>query len=47
MDRLTITEPLKTYCKNGDSATTMYRALRRDYGLHNNRLLVVERLCKP
>ena len=26
---------IKTYYKNGDSATATYRALRGDYGLHN------------
>jgi hypothetical protein len=38
MDRLTITQRIKiikTYYKNGDSATATYRALRGDYGLHN------------
>ena len=38
MDRLTITRRIKiikTYYKNGDSATATYRALRGDYGLHN------------
>ena len=38
MDRLTITqriEIIKIYYKNGDSATTTYRALRGDYDLHN------------
>ena len=38
IDRLTITQRIKiikTYYKNGDSATATYRALRGDYGLHN------------
>ena len=38
MDRLTITQRIKMikiYSKNGDSATATYRALRKDYGLHN------------
>ena len=38
MDRLTITQRIKlikTYYKNGDSATATYCALRGDYGLHN------------
>ena len=38
MDRLTTTQRIKiikTYYKNGDSATATYRALRGDYGLHN------------
>ena len=38
MDHLTITQRIKiikTYYKNGDCATDMYRALRGDYGLHN------------
>ena len=26
---------IKTYYKNGDSATATYRALRGDYGLYN------------
>ena len=26
---------IKTYCKNGDSATARYCALREDYDLHN------------
>ena len=26
---------IKTYYKNNDSTTVTYRALRRDYGLHN------------
>ena len=26
---------IKTYYKNGDSATATYRALRGNYGLHN------------
>ena len=26
---------IKTYYKNGDSATAIYRALRGDYSLHN------------
>ena len=37
-DRLTITKRIKiikTYYKNGNSATVTYRALRGDYGLHN------------
>ena len=37
MARLTITQSIqiiKTYYKNGNSATTMYRALIADYGLH-------------
>ena len=37
-DRLTITKRIKiikTYYKNGNSVTVTYRALRRDYGLHN------------
>ena len=39
MDRLTITQrmkTIKTYYKNGDSATATERALRGDYGLHNH-----------
>ena len=38
MDRLTVTQRIsiiKTYYKNGDSATATYRALRGDCGLHN------------
>ena len=38
LDRLTITQHIrmiKTYYKNTDSATALYRALRGDYGLHN------------
>ena len=38
MDRLTITQRIKIikiYYKNGDSATTSFRNLRKDYGLHN------------
>ena len=38
MDRLTITQrikKIKTYYKNGDSATAMYHALREDCDLHN------------
>ena len=38
MDRSTITQRIniiKTYCKNGDSATAMYRALRGDYSVNN------------
>ena len=38
MGRLTITQRIKiikTYYKNYDSATAMYRALRGDYGLHS------------
>ena len=38
MDHLTITQRIKmikTYYKNGDSATATYRTLRGDYGLHN------------
>ena len=38
MDHLTIQQRIqiiKTYPKNGDSATTTYLALRGDYGLHN------------
>ena len=40
MDRFTITKrikTIKTYYKNGDSATVTYRDLRGDYGLHNRR----------
>ena len=38
IDRLTITQRtkiIKTYYKNGNSATARYRALRGDNGLHN------------
>ena len=38
MDRLIITQRIKiikTYYKNGDSATAKYSALREDYGLPN------------
>ena len=38
MDHLTITQRIKmikTYYKNGNSATATYRALRSDYGLYN------------
>ena len=38
MDRLTIAQRIKiikTYYKNGDSATATYRALRGEYDLHN------------
>ena len=38
MDRLTIKQRIKimkTYDKNGNSATSTYRALRGEYGLHN------------
>ena len=38
MDRLTIKQRIqiiKTYYKNGDSATATYRVLKRDYGLYN------------
>ena len=38
MDRLTIPQRIKiikTYYKNGDSATVTYCALRRDYDLHS------------
>ena len=38
MNHLTITQRIKiikTYHKNGDSATATYCALRGDYGLHN------------
>ena len=38
MNRLTITQCIKitkTYHANGDSAIATYRALRRDYYLHN------------
>ena len=38
MDRLTITQRIKiikTYYKNGDSATATHHALIGDYGLHN------------
>ena len=37
MDRLTITQRtkiIKTYYKNGNSATVTYRVLRGDYGLY-------------
>ena len=39
MDRLTITQRIKmikTYYKNGDSATATYRSLSGDYGLYNH-----------
>ena len=42
MDRLTITQRLKiikTYNKNGDSATATYCALREDYGLHTTQAI--------
>ena len=38
MARLTITQCIKiikTYYKNGESATATYYALREDFGLHN------------
>ena len=38
MDRLIITQSIKiikTYYKNGDSATSTYSALKGDYGLQN------------
>ena len=38
MNSLTIIQRIKimkTFYKNGDSATTMYRALRESYSLHN------------
>ena len=38
MDRLTNTQRIKiikTYYRNGDSATATYHTLRGDYGLHN------------
>ena len=38
MNGLTITQRInfiKTFYKNGDSATATYRALRVDYGLNN------------
>ena len=37
IERLTITQRIKiikTYNKNGDSATATYRALRGDYGVY-------------
>ena len=42
MDRLNITQRIKmikTCCKNGDSATVTYHALRGDYGLHNRQTM--------
>ena len=39
MNRLTITQRIKiikSYYKNGNSATVTYRALRRDLGLQNH-----------
>ena len=39
IDRLTIIKRIKiikTYYKNGDSGTAMYRVLIGDYGLHNH-----------
>ena len=39
MDSLAIIQPMKimkTYYKNGDSATATYRALSGDYGSHNH-----------
>ena len=51
MDRLTITQRIKiikTYYKNGDSATAMYRALRANYGLRNRPTaqLAKEEICR-
>ena len=42
MDRLTITQSIKiikTYFKNGESATAMYHSLREGYGLHNRPIM--------
>ena len=49
LNRLTITQRIKlikTYYKNGVSATATYRALRRDYGLNCPTTLAIRNIVK-